>query len=153
VYTVTMSEDAPGPVMQVLGRVRSSFPDPGSAPRQGRLAPRTRATVEIDEPYRRALEDLEGFDYLWLICWLDRPRDPGDVPDRVSPMFRPDGSSVSLYATRCPLRASPLGITLVQLEHLDSQSGRIIVRGVDVADNTPVIDLKPYSIGPPPDFR
>lgn len=130
--------------MQVLGRVRSPFPDPRSAPRQGRLAPRATATVEIDEPYRNALEDLEGFDYLWLICWLDRPRDPVELADRVTPMFRPDGSSVSLLATRCPIRASPIGISLVQLEQLDSQSGRMFVRGVDVADGTPVLDVKPY---------
>jgi tRNA-Thr(GGU) m(6)t(6)A37 methyltransferase TsaA len=130
--------------MQVLGRVRSSYPDPHSAPRQARLAPRSISTVEIDEPYRRAIEDLDGFDYLWLICWLDRPRDPGDIPDRVTPLFRPDGSSVSLFATRCPVRASPIGITLVQLEHLDTHSGRMTVRGVDLADNTPVLDVKPY---------
>ena len=98
----------------------------------------------IDEPYRAAIEDLAGFDYLWLICWLDRPGDPAEIPDRVNPMFRPNGSSVSLLATRCPLRASPIGITLVQLEELDSQSGVMVVRGVDLADGTPVLDVKPY---------
>ncbi len=59
-------------------------------------------------------------------------------------MFRPEGSSVSLLATRCPIRASPIGISLVQLERLDSQSGRMTVRGVDLADGTPVLDVKPY---------
>jgi xanthine/CO dehydrogenase XdhC/CoxF family maturation factor/tRNA (Thr-GGU) A37 N-methylase len=102
------------------------------------------ATVEIDERYRGAIEDLEGFDYVWLICWLDRPRDPVDVPERVTPMFRSDGSSVSLFATRCPLRGSPIGVTLVQLEDVDVESGRMVVRGVDLADGTPVLDLKPY---------
>ncbi len=130
--------------MHVLGRVRSSFPDPRSAPRQGRLEPRASATVEIDEPYRSAIEDLKGFDYLWLISWLDRPRGTVDNAERVVPMFRRDGSSVSLLATRCPLRASPIGITLVQLEDLDAQSGRMVVRGVDLADGTPVLDVKPY---------
>ncbi len=130
--------------MRVLGRVRSPFPDPRAAPRQGRLAPRTIATVEIDEPYRRAIEDLGGFDYLWLVCWLDRPDDPVELPDRVTPTFRPDGASVSLLATRCPLRASPIAISLVQLERVDSGSGRMLVRGVDLADGTPVLDVKPY---------
>lgn len=130
--------------MRVLGRVHSSFPDPRSAPRQGRLAPRAVATIEIDEPYRAALADLGGFDYLWVISWLDRPRDPADIPDQVVLPFRTDGSSVSLFATRCPLRASPIGITLVQLERLDSLAGRLVVRGVDLANGTPVLDVKPY---------
>ena len=132
------------PSFRPIGAVRSSFPDSAAAPRQSRLAPRTQALVVIDEPFRPGLEDLAWFDYVWVLAWLDRPHDPLEDPHRVRPLLRSDGRKVSLFATRCPIRENPIALTLCELIRIDVQGGILEVRGVDLVNGTPVLDLKPY---------
>jgi tRNA-Thr(GGU) m(6)t(6)A37 methyltransferase TsaA len=130
--------------MHPIGVVRSPFPDSRASPRQARLAPRARGRVVVDEPYRRGLQDLGSFDYLWIVAWLDRPHDPPQDPHRVQPLLRSDGQPVSLFATRCPIRQNPIAFSLAELLHVDSERGELEIRGIDLADGTPVLDLKPY---------
>lgn len=132
------------PVIRPIGIVRSPFTDSRAAPHQSRLAPRAEASIVIEDPYRRGLDDLVGFDYVWIIAWLDRPHDPPEDPERVVPMRRSDGRTISVFGTRCPIRQNPVAITLSELLHLDLTRGILEIRGVDLADGTPVLDVKPY---------
>ena len=98
------------------------------------------AVLELDA--RRippeALRDLEGVERLWVLSFLHRSGTWG-------PLVRPPrGPRVrrSLFATRSPDRPNPIGLSAVELLRVDGL--RLHVRGVDLLDGTPILDLKPY---------
>lgn len=98
------------------------------------------AVLELD-PQRvpvEALADLEGMERLWVVSWLDRGAG-------WAPCVRPPrGPRVrrGLFSTRSPDRPNPIGISAVQLKRIDGL--RLFVRGIDLLDRTPILDLKPY---------
>jgi len=96
------------------------------------------ATVELDARVHGALRDLEGFSHVWLLVHLHRV--DGWTPE-VTPFLdaaRPRG----VLATRSPRHPNPIGLSLVELVGVEADVLR--VRGVDLLDGTPVLDVKPY---------
>ena len=120
-----------------IGVVRSPFAGADGTPIQsGR--DHTPAAVEIDPSYAEGLADLEGFERIWLLTWLDRA---GPCRLKVTPYMdtRPRG----LFATRAPCRPNPIGLSVVRLAGV---RGRVLeIVGCDMLDGTPVLDVKPYS--------
>jgi len=93
--------------------------------------------VIVDEPFALALDDIEGFERIWLIYWMDRVSvfKPRVVPYR-------DTREHGLFATRSPCRPNAIGMSAVRLV---CREGSILhVVDVDVLDDTPLIDIKPY---------
>lgn len=124
-------------VVRPVGIVRSPFGEKVEAPRQGPLAAGVKATVEVFAEYQDALDDLGGFDRIWLIFWFDRVT--GWKPKVLPPRSE---EKRGVFATRSPHRPNPIGITAVRLERVD---GRILhVSDLDLVDGTPVLDIKPY---------
>lgn len=122
-----------------IGLVHSPFRDRASAPRQPAAAVGVAATIELfaGRDFEHALEDLEGWDYLWVIFvfHLNEGWRPKVLPPRST---RRRG----VFATRSPYRPNPIGMSAVRLERID---GRVLhVRDIDLLDGTPVLDLKPY---------
>jgi tRNA (adenine37-N6)-methyltransferase len=132
--------------LPVIGMVRTSHHELETTPIQAGLNRGEHGTIEIAEPYRDGLDGLGGFDYAWLLTWLDRPRDPdGDPPLRQIPfLLRRQQRKMGIFATRGPRRVNPIGLSLIQLVEVTSQA--VVFAGVDLLDGTPVIDLKPYVI-------
>jgi tRNA-Thr(GGU) m(6)t(6)A37 methyltransferase TsaA len=123
----------------VIGRARTPWTLREDAPHQPPAAPDTKGVVEILPEYRAALADLASFRRIWLIFsfhrsggWGPRVRPPRGGPKR------------GLFATRAPDRPSPLGITNVALDSVDLESGEVHVLGLDLLDDTPILDIKPY---------
>lgn len=85
-----------------------------------------------------ALKDLASFSHVWVISWfhLNGPRR--------RPLVRPPrgGEKRGVFATRAPHRPVPVGLSAVEI--LDVQGHVLSVRGLDLLDGTPVLDLKPY---------
>lgn len=126
-----------GMVLRVVGRIRTPFREAAGTPIQTVYAPDAEGTVVVDEPFAAALDDLEGFERLWLLYWMDRvaPFRPRVVPYR-------DTRERGLFATRSPCRPNPIGLSVVRLVR---REGRVLyVAGVDVLDGTPLLDVKPY---------
>jgi tRNA-Thr(GGU) m(6)t(6)A37 methyltransferase TsaA len=122
-----------------IGIVHSPFTDRQSAPRQAALAADVQGTIELlpDARYEHALRDLDGFSHIWVLFWFDRN-------EGFRPTVQPPRSSEKrgVFATRAPYRPNPLGMSVVRLERVE---GRILhVRGLDILDQTPVLDIKPY---------
>lgn len=118
--------------------VRSPWEQPSQAPRQGPKAGKV-SVIELEPDWRPALEGLAPGRDLWVVCWLDR----ADAPiSRVHPRNDPSRPLTGVFNTRAPCRPNPLSLTLVRLEALDGL--RLTVRGLDMAEGTPVLDLKPY---------
>jgi tRNA-Thr(GGU) m(6)t(6)A37 methyltransferase TsaA len=130
--------------LPVIGVVRTSHHELETTPIQAGLNRAEHGTIEIADRYRDGLDGLAGFDYAWLLTWLDRPRDPGgDAPLRQVPfLLRPQQRKMGIFATRGPRRVNPVGLSLIQL--LEVTGDAVVFAGVDLLDGTPVIDLKPY---------
>jgi tRNA-Thr(GGU) m(6)t(6)A37 methyltransferase TsaA len=126
-----------------IGTIHTPFADAVGTPIQSVYGDDAAGHVTVDAPYRGALADLDGFERIWLVYVFHRSS--GWAP-RLTP-FR-DTVERGLFATRAPRRPNPLGISLVRLDAVDVDTGRLDVRGVDLIDGTPLCDIKPYI----PDF-
>ena len=133
---------------QPIGVIRSPYTDKFGIPRQPGLVTAAEARLEFLSPFAReeAFKGLDGFSHVWLIfvfhadC-LDAGWKPTVRPPRLG-----GRQSVGVFASRAPYRPNPLGLSVV--EHLglvrDARGLALRLRGVDVLDGTPVLDLKPY---------
>jgi tRNA-Thr(GGU) m(6)t(6)A37 methyltransferase TsaA len=135
-----MTSGAKELVCTPIGFVRSPYKEKADAPRQGVLNPDAGATIELvpELPHLRdALDDLSGFERIWVLFWFDRAIG-------WKPKVQPPRSEEKrgLFATRSPHRPNPIGMTAVRLDKVD---GLVLhVRDHDLVDGTPVLDLKPY---------
>jgi tRNA (adenine37-N6)-methyltransferase len=93
----------------------------------------------INERYAEALEGLEEFSHLFVICRLHLP---GKLLLKRHPRDRQDLPVVGIFATRSQLRPNRLGLHLVRL--LEKRENELLVAGLDAVDGTPLIDIKPY---------
>ena len=123
--------------IQPIGVIHTPHQVPAGTPIQPVYAEGMEGRVEVDDRYAEALDDVEGFERLWLIYWMDRV---GPFKHRVVP-YR-DTREHGLFATRSPCRPNPIGISAVQL--LRREGPILVVSGADMLDGTPLLDLKPY---------
>jgi len=129
-----------------IGVVRTPFREKFGIPRQGGLVDEVRAIVELCPPYDReeAWRGIEGFSHLWLITWFHAGK--GEAGLTVRPPRLGGNARLGVFATRAPYRPNPIGLTLVRLEAVAPAQGRVrlVVRGADLLDGTPLLDIKPY---------
>ena len=123
--------------MAPVGRVESPLTDPASAPKQGdEGAPD--AWLAFDPTAIEALDGIEPGDEVIVLTWLDRAdRDVLRVHPRGDASRTPQG----VFATRSPHRPNPIGLHRVEVAAIDS--ARVLVRGLEALDGTPILDVKP----------
>jgi tRNA (adenine37-N6)-methyltransferase len=131
------SNDTSSIVMQVIGVIHSPFREAAGTPIQAVYGRDVEGTVILRDPYAPALDDIEGFERLWLIYWMDRT---GPFKPRVLP-YR-DTVEHGLFATRSPNRPNPIGISVVRLVRREGAALHVV--DMDVLDGTPLLDIKPY---------
>jgi tRNA (adenine37-N6)-methyltransferase len=129
----------PAPVTYVpIGVVRSPYTGLDGMPLQTLAAAEVEATVELDARVHGALRDLDGFSHLWLLVHLHRV--DGWAPEVVP--FLDDERPRGVLATRSPRHPNPIGLSLVDL--IAVEAGALRIRGIDLLDGTPLLDVKPY---------
>jgi len=102
-------------------------------------------TLEILPEFEAGLRDVEGFSHLYVLWCFDR----ADGFDLVATPPADEGRQHGVFATRSPRRPNPIALTVVELVRRD---GRLLqVRGVDMLDGTPILDIKPYLSSVPDD--
>jgi tRNA-Thr(GGU) m(6)t(6)A37 methyltransferase TsaA len=132
----------------VIGVVHTGRSTTETTPVQAALNRDEIGTIEIFEAFAEGLAGLEGFDFAWLLSWLDRPHDGALREDGTPPLtqvpflLRAEQRPMGIFATRGPRRVNPIGLSLVELRGVSGRDVRFA--GVDLLDGTPVIDLKPY---------
>lgn len=123
-----------------IGFVRSPFGELAEAPRQAVLAEDVEGRIEVLPEHEHALDDLSGFDRIWILAWFDRSPTDGPRPSKVLPP-RSDVKR-GVFATRSPHRPNPIALSAVRLVRVE---GLVVhVKDLDLIEGTPVLDLKPY---------
>lgn len=120
-----------------IGVIHSPFTSPEGMPISVRDAKGVKGTVHVRAKYAAGLKDLEGFDRIWLIFWLDRARPAKLV---VTPYM--DTTPRGVFATRAPSRPNPIGMSCVRL--LKVEGPVLHIGELDILDGTPLLDIKPY---------
>lgn len=112
-------------------------------PRQAGLAPSLRGEVRFLPPYNspEAVRGLEGFDYCWLVWGFSLNSESSGALTVRPPRLGGNGR-VGVFASRSPFRPNGLGLSCVKIESVEG--GVLRVSGADLADGTPVYDVKPY---------
>ena len=115
-------------------------------PRQAGLAESLRGTIVLEPDFRtpEALRGLEEFDYLWLIWEFHLNREKASEGLTVRPPRLGGNERVGVFASRSPYRPNRLGLSSVRIASVDAARGEIQVLGADLADGTPIYDIKPY---------
>lgn len=124
---------------------RSPLPEKFGIPRQSGLAPSLAGEIVLEPAFRaaEALRGLDGFDYLWLIWEFSLNRsEPSGLT--VRPPRLGGNERIGVFASRSPFRPNGLGLSSVRIESVDYENGIIRVSGADLADGTPIYDIKPY---------
>lgn len=129
-----MNETIP---VETIGIIHSPFTELKGMPVQSLGAQGTGGTVVVDERFAEGLRDLDGFGHIYLVYRFHKAT---RTELQVVPYM--DAVKRGVFATRSPLRPAHIGISVVEL--LNASGNVLTVRGLDVLDGTPLIDIKPY---------
>jgi len=130
--------------MQPIGYVRSPYRETKEIPRGLGAKHEVEGTLEIRTDLEPGLTDIDGFSHLYVIWAFDRS-EGCDLVITPPTDDRPHG----VFATRSPRRPNPIGLTVVEL--LSREGPLLRVRGLDMLDGTPILDVKPYLTNVPPE--
>jgi tRNA-Thr(GGU) m(6)t(6)A37 methyltransferase TsaA len=122
---------------QPIGFVRTPYKETASIPKGLGAKHDAEGILHILPEFDLGLTDIEGFSHLYVLWVFDRA---GEFQLIGAPPTdnRPHG----VFATRSPRRPNPIGLTVVELLRRDG--ALLYLRGVDMLDQTPVLDIKPY---------
>ena len=120
-----------------IGIIHSPFQTLENMPIQPTSQASRPGVVEIYPAYVAGLKDLEGFSHVYLIYHLHKA---SGYQALVRPFL--DRQQRGLFATRAPRRPNPIGLSLVELDRIEGN--RLHIARLDVLDQTPLLDIKPY---------
>jgi tRNA-Thr(GGU) m(6)t(6)A37 methyltransferase TsaA len=122
-----------------IGLVSSPFVEKMQAPRQALGVAEVTGEVRLfaGKGYEHALSDLSSFRWIWLLSWLHEAR-----ASRSKVLPPRSQRRRGVFATRSPHRPNPIGMSLVEL--IAVRELVLEVRGLDLLDGTPILDIKPY---------
>jgi len=121
-----------------IGVIRTPFDSPTEMPIQPAGAKDVSGTVTIEDQYKRGLKDLAGFSHCILLYHFHES--PDTTPLEVEPFLDTEGRGI--FATRAPVRPNRIGLSVVEIEGI--RDSELTVRGIDVVDRTPLLDIKPF---------
>jgi len=98
--------------------------------------------IVIAPEFADGLEGIDDFSHIIVLCYLHRRAGEKDRQLQVHPEQREDLPLVGVFATRSPKRPNPIALTVVPL--LRRKGNVLVVKRLDMADGTPVLDIKPY---------
>ena len=123
-------------IMRPIGIIHTPFTEKDQTPIQPSRSQAV-GSVEVYPEFEDGLQDIENFSYIYLLYVFHQS-------DGYSLKIKPflDNQVHGLFSTRYPCRPNPIGISIVQL--LKREGNKLSVKGVDMLDNTPLLDIKPY---------
>ncbi|MBN8997313.1 MAG: SAM-dependent methyltransferase [Rhizobiales bacterium] len=119
-----------------IGRIRTPWPTRSACPKRGDPVTGPACAIEVDDPWRPALRAIGRHPRLQILYWMHLAR-----RDLVLQNPRSDGVLIGTFAIRSPVRPNPIASSLVTVIGLEES--RLLVRGLDCVDGTPLLDIKP----------
>ena len=137
-------------VLRPIAHIRTDFASKFGVPRQSGLVPALTGRIVFAREFRspEAVRGIEGYSHVWLLWQFSQavrsgaPFSPTVRPPRLGGNVR-----VGVFASRSPFRPNNLGLSCVILDHVDYDDPEgpvLVVRGADLMDGTPILDVKPY---------
>lgn len=120
-----------------IGMIHSPFKTREEAPKSGRLTDRL-SEIEIFDEYAEGLLDIETASHLIVLYWFDRA-------NRDCLIVKPprDDQPHGVFVTRSPCRPNPIAVSVV--DFVERKGNRIVVKGLEALDQTPLLDVKMYN--------
>ena len=130
-----------------IGRIRTPYPEKFAIPRQPSLVSAANCHIELYKQFDREeiLRGLDEFSHIWVVFVFHQ-----SIRDNWKPTVRPPrlggNQRVGVFASRSPFRPNPIGLSVLELTDVQQVEGhwQLQVRGADVVDGTPILDIKPY---------
>lgn len=134
--------------LETIGHVHTCYGEKFGVPRQSGIVDEAWGELTFEPEFRSpdAVRGLEGFSHLWLI-FVFHQAIRSDWKPTVRPPRLGGNERVGVFASRAPFRPNPIGLSVVRLEEVDLShpDGPVLkLRGVDLVDGTPILDIKPY---------
>ena len=129
--------------LRFIGIIHSPWHERSQCPKNVRIARESKGgqnIITVDPAYRLALRDLDEGQWIIVLSWLDQAR--RDLAIQTPKHFH--SGPKSTFSLRSPVRPNPIGIHTVRILHLDMDEGRIEVDALDLLDETPLLDIKPF---------
>lgn len=120
-----------------IGYFRAPFTDIKGMPIQPTGAKDIEGYIELLPEFTAGLQDLEGFSHVIVLYHLHEIQ---GYELLIKPFL--DTNRHGVFATRSPKRPNPIGLSVMRLEGV--AGAHVFLKGIDVLDGTPVIDIKPY---------
>lgn len=120
-----------------IGIIKTPYFD--SAPYQPVDVDTQQFYLQLEPEYTAGLKDLDSFTYIYVLYFIDRLKTAPKM--EVSPPWSA-GKQIGLFASRSPVRPNPIGLSIVRIKKIIGN--RVYTSGLDVFDNTPLLDIKPY---------
>jgi len=123
--------------MRPIGYIRSSYKETGQVPKGLGTRHTMEGTLEVLPEFCPGLQDIEGYSHLFVI-WVFHRVQGYELIGRPPTDDRPHG----VFSTRSPRRPNAIGLSVVEL--LKREGSTLYLRGIDMLNGTPVLDIKPY---------
>lgn len=125
--------------LEEIATIRSPYCDLVNMPVQPNGAKEVYATIAFKEKYKEGLKDLDGFSHVYLIYYFHKIKEP---ELSVIPFNDKTHTPRGVFATRTPMHPNSLGLSVVELVKVEENI--VTIKGVDILDDTPLLDIKPY---------
>lgn len=122
--------------MNPIGSVKNSVKEPRFGNWAGVIS-----DIVLDGKYTEALDGLEDYSHATIVYWMHEVK---TCHIKHRPQGNPDVPVVGVFACRCPARPNPIGITTVEI--IGVEDNVLKVKGLDVINGTPILDIKPYTL-------
>lgn len=137
--------------LPIIGVLHSPFHEKFGIPRQPNLV-QVPAIIQFLNPYDDALafQGLKDFSHLWLVWSFHENKQDLQKTNKFRPQIRPPrlggNQKVGVFASRSMYRPAPIGLSVVELIDVIEEKGKakLLIRGADLLNGTPIIDVKPY---------
>lgn len=134
--------------MEIIAHIKNDYMEKFGIPRQSGLVSSQDQYIVFEKKYSGEdwIRGIEQFSHLWLI-WIFSEVSIKEVGATVRPPRLGGNTKIGVFATRSPFRPNPIGLTCVSLKkivHSEKEGNILVVRGADLMNETPIIDIKPY---------
>ncbi len=102
--------------------------------------------IQIKEAYLPALKQIDSFSHVQILFWFDQNDNPNGRSQLTCPSpYKNSPSLLGVFATRSPMRPNLIGLTCCQITYIDWDQGHLGLSFIDAKDQTPLLDIKPYT--------